>query len=166
MEKNTARRLVLAALLAALCCVGTMVLQFPLPGSGYANLGDCFVVLSGLLLGPAWGAAAGGIGTALADLISGYGIYAPATLVIKAAMAAAAYGVFRALRKRTWSAIIAAAAAACIMAGGYFLFELALYGFGTALADIPGNAVQGGVSIVLTAVIYPVASLALKRAEK
>ena len=166
MKQNSAKRLVVAALLAALCCVGTMALQFPLPGSGYANLGDCFVVLSGLLLGPVWGAAAGGIGTALADLIGGYGIYAPATLVIKAGMAAAAYGVFRALRKKTWGAPIAAAAAACIMVGGYFLFELALYGVGTALADIPGNAVQGGVSVVLTAVLYPVADLALKRAAK
>ena len=166
MERNSVKRLVGAALLAALCCVGTMVLQFPLPGSGYANLGDCFVVLSGLLLGPAWGAAAGGIGTALADLISGFGVYAPATLVIKACMAAAAYGVFRALRKKTWGAPVAAAVAACIMVGGYFLFELALYGIGTALADVPGNAVQGGVSIVLTAVLYPAANLALKRAAK
>ena len=56
-------RLVLAALFAALTCTATMVLQIPSPMSGYVNLGDCFVLLSGVFLGPVWGFLAAGTGS-------------------------------------------------------------------------------------------------------
>ena len=62
MNDKKIRKLVLAALLAALVCVATMVVQIPSPMQGYVNLGDCFVLLSGWLLGPWYGFAAGGIG--------------------------------------------------------------------------------------------------------
>ena len=68
MNDKKIRKLVLAALLAALVCVATMVVQIPSPMQGYVNLGDCFVLLSGWLLGPWYGAAAAGIGSMLTDL--------------------------------------------------------------------------------------------------
>ena len=40
------RKLVLAALFAALCTVMTLVIQIPSPMQGYVNLGDCAVLLS------------------------------------------------------------------------------------------------------------------------
>ena len=76
MNDKKIRKLVLAALLAALVCVATMVVQIPSPMQGYVNLGDCFVLLSGWLLGPWYGFAAGGIGSMLADLFLGYAHYA------------------------------------------------------------------------------------------
>ena len=69
MNDKKIRKLVLAALLAALVCVATMVVQIPSPMQGYVNLGDCFVLLSGWLLGPGYGAAAAGIGSMLVDLL-------------------------------------------------------------------------------------------------
>lgn len=53
------------------------------------------VILGAYLLGPALGAAAGGVGPALADLLSGYTVYVPATLVIKAAMGLLAAMLYR-----------------------------------------------------------------------
>ena len=41
MNDKKIRKLVLAALLAALVCVATMVVQIPSPMQGYVNLGDC-----------------------------------------------------------------------------------------------------------------------------
>ena len=76
-----------------------MVVQIPSPLNWFVNLGDCFVLLSGWLLGPWWGAAAGGIGSMLADLLLGYGHYAPGTLVIKGLMALVGALVFKALGK-------------------------------------------------------------------
>ena len=61
MSDKKIRTMVMAAVLAALACVATMVVQIPSPMNGFVNLGDCFVLLSGWLLGPWWGAAAGGI---------------------------------------------------------------------------------------------------------
>ena len=106
------RKLVVTALLMALTCVATMVIQVPSPMNGYVNLGDCIVLLSGWLLGPVWGFAAGGIGSALADLLSGYAHYIPGTLIIKglmAVMAALIAGVrCPRLRQRSgwWRAIL------------------------------------------------------------
>ena len=80
------RMLVMSALLAALGCAATLAVRIPSPTGGYMNLGDTVVILSAYLLGPAWGAAAGGLGPALADLFSGYAAYVPATLAIKALM--------------------------------------------------------------------------------
>ena len=84
MKDKKILSLVIAALFAALTCVATMIFTIPLPGKGYLNTGDCFVILSGCLLGPVYGGLAAGIGSALADLILGYALYAPGTFRNKA----------------------------------------------------------------------------------
>lgn len=147
------KKLVLAAVFAALACVATIVITVTLPGGGYFNLGDCIVIAAGCLLGPLYGAAAGGIGTALADVLSGYVPYAPATLVIKALMAVIAWLVFTKLLKRLPKIKIVAAAVAsvcaeAIMVAGYFVFECFLLGTEVALLDIAGNALQAAAGIV------------------
>ena len=73
MSDKKVQKLVVSALMAALTYVATMVVRIPSPMNGYVNLGDCFVLLSGWLLGPWYGGAAAGIGSMLTDLLSGYG---------------------------------------------------------------------------------------------
>ena len=97
MRDMKIRKMVLAALMAALTYVATMVVQIPSPMQGYVNLGDCCVLLSGWILGPWWGGAAAGIGSMLTDLLNGYAHYAPGTLVIKALDAIAAALIVKAL---------------------------------------------------------------------
>lgn len=58
--------MVTAAVLAALTCVATMVVQIPMPLKGYVNLGDVMVLTSVWLIGSPWGVAAAGIGSAMA----------------------------------------------------------------------------------------------------
>ena len=70
MRDANIKKLVLAALMAALTYVATSIVQIPSPMQGFVNLGDCIVLLSGWILGPWWGAAAGGIGSMLG--IAGY----------------------------------------------------------------------------------------------
>ena len=84
--RNSNRRLVTAAMMAAMTVIATMVITIPTAGGGYVNIGDALVILSGWLLGGPYGALAAGIGSALADVLSGYAVYAPATFVIKALM--------------------------------------------------------------------------------
>ena len=51
----TLKKLVMAALFAALACVATMSIKIPTPGtSGYIHPGDAIVILAGVVLGPAW----------------------------------------------------------------------------------------------------------------
>jgi len=142
------RKLVYAALFAALTCVMTMIVKIPVPATGgYVNLGDCVVLLAGWVLGPMYGGAAAGLGSMLADLVSGYPLYAPGTFVIKACMAVCAWAVFRAAagEKRGLAARIGGALAGeAGMVAGYFAYEGVVLGFGLgAAAAIPGNLIQG-----------------------
>ena len=100
MSDSKIKKMVLTALLAALTCVATMIIQIPSPMNGYVNLGDCFVLLSGWLLGPWLGFAASGIGSMLADIFLGYTHYAPGTLVIKGVVALVAALLYKVLCKK------------------------------------------------------------------
>jgi uncharacterized membrane protein len=77
--------LAVTAVFTALVCVVTMAFSIYVPATeGFFNVGESMVFLSALLFGPFVGAFAGGVGSALADLILGFPHYAPATLIIKA----------------------------------------------------------------------------------
>ncbi len=152
MTKTKTQRLVFTALLTALTCVTTMAVKIPSPLNGYLNLGDAAVLLAAFLLPPAYGCFAAGVGSALADLFSGYALYAPATLVIKALMALIVFAVAKLLfskKMRTAKRIVGALLAEIWMVLGYYIFEGFLYGFAASLVNIPANAVQGAVGAVL-----------------
>jgi uncharacterized membrane protein len=72
------------AVMTALVTLATMIIQIPIPATkGLFNLGDSMVYISALLFGPYVGGFAGGVGSMLSDVFTGYAIYAPATLIIK-----------------------------------------------------------------------------------
>lgn len=158
MQSKKIRKITLTSVLAALTCVATMLIRIPTPTKGYVNLGDCLVNISAWLLGPLWGSAAAGIGSALADLFAGYIVYAPATLVIKALMAVVSFKVVDITAKKLPSLparIMAAIFAEIIMGLGYFLFESAIYGsFAAASLGIVGNLVQGIMGVVGSVILY------------
>ena len=131
MENQKVRKLVLSALMAALVYVATSIIQIPSPVNGYVNLGDCFVLLSGWLLGPWYGAAAAGIGSMLVD-----------------ALAAAL--IFRALGRGKTAMLVSGIVGETIMVLGYFAYASMILGKGlAAAASIPGNIVQGIAGIAI-----------------
>lgn len=150
--KTKTQKIVMASLFAALCCVATMIIKIPSPLKGYLNLGDCVVLLSGWILSPAYGFAAAGIGSALADIFSGYIVYAPATFIIKGFMAVISYLCHKFLSKKLGkvpSRIISGSIAEITMVLGYFVFEGFLYGFLPSIVNIPANAIQGVAGLVI-----------------
>jgi len=156
-QNQNLQKLTVAALLAAFTAVATLVIQIPTPTKGYLNLGDCFVNISAWILGPVWGTAAAGIGSAMADAIGGYWIYVPVTLMIKSLMAFVSYQIYQKLsEKNTFRAgITAACTAELIMIIGYALFEAVLYhSFATALLGMPSNLVQGIMGAASSVTIY------------
>lgn len=157
--KTKTQRTVISALLTALVCVATMIVKIPSPMKGYMNLGDFAVIICGWIMPPAYGALAAGMGSALADFLSGYALYVPATFVIKGIMALVAYGLFKLLRRRLNFAagrLLSSAAAETIMLAGYFLFEGFLYGFAAAAVNIPANIIQGVFGIILGTVFMSI----------
>jgi uncharacterized membrane protein len=144
--KNTTRKIAIASMLAALVCVATMIIKIPSPLKGYINLGDCVVLLSGWLLPPGYSFLAAGIGSALADVFSGYAVYAPITFAIKGLMAVVIYFCKKVLKDKIGnipSLIIGGITAEILMIAGYYVFEGFMYGFEASLVNIPPNAVQG-----------------------
>ncbi len=157
--KTKAQKIVIAAMLAALTCIATMIIKIPSPLKGYLNLGDCVVLLSGWLLSPLYGFLAAGLGSGLADLISGYGVYVPATFIIKGVMALAAYFGFRFLQNKITNIsarIVSGIVAELIMVFGYYVFEGFLYGFGASLVNIPANAVQGVAGLIIGTILIKI----------
>jgi uncharacterized membrane protein len=80
---NMTLNLALAAVFAALVCIATIIFRIEVPAtSGYFNIGETIIYVTALLFGPLVGSFAGGLGSAIADMI-GFPIFAPGTLVIK-----------------------------------------------------------------------------------
>ncbi len=154
------KKMTTTALFMALTCISTMIIKLPTPGTGgYVHFGDAFVILSGILLGPAFGAVAGGIGSALADLLSGYFTYVPITLIVKASIASGVGLIYHRFTKKIHNPIIKFAFcgiyATLLVAGGYLFFELFMYG-SAALANIPANIGQGISGLIISIIVLPI----------
>ena len=82
----TTRKVVFAALMAALCYIGFAFFRIDIPvGSEKTafHLGNVFCVLAALLIGGFWGGMSGAVGMTIADLTSGYVTSAPKTFLLK-----------------------------------------------------------------------------------
>lgn len=157
--KQDTKKLVMSALFAALVCVATMIIKIPIPGGmGYIHPGDAIVILSGMMLGPAYGFFAAGIGSALADLMSGYSFYAPATFVIKGLVALCGAYVYRKMiqKSKVMSILLCGLIDVLFVVAGYFGYETLLYGIPVAVVSVAANLIQGGSGIVLTFILYPI----------
>ena len=157
---NQLKLITYSAVMIALTCVMTLMVRIPTPTKGYVNLGDCVVIISGWLLGPVYGTIAGGVGSALADLLAGYPIYIPATFIIKGLMGfivAITPKLFKGSSKKhlRYHLIIGSVIAELIMILGYYFYEASVLGLGflTALSGVSGNAVQGFVSVVIAYIL-------------
>ncbi len=151
------RMLIETSLMAALVFAATVLVKIPVPAAGgYVHPGDAFVLIAGIALGPLWGAAAAGVGSALADLLGGYAAYVPATLIIKGAVALLA----ALLNRRPAGAVVTALRcipAECAMIVGYLAYEALILGYGAAaLGEVGANAVQGAAGVVFTTLLLPV----------
>lgn len=161
VEERT-RTLVLGALGIALVALATMSIQIPVPQTrGYINLGDTLIVVFALLFGARVGALAGGVGSALADLLSGYAHWAPFTLVIKG-IEGLIIGLFASGERSSLWKLCVVTLGCLEMVAGYFLIEVVLYGLGGALAELPGNLIQAGSAVV----VGPLVAFALQRLER
>ena len=149
--KDKTRRIVFLALLAALTCVATMAIPVPTPTGGYLNAGDIVVVFAALLAGPVWGGVSAGVGSALADILGGYAIYAPGTLLAKGLAALITGLVYRKVKK----ALPAAICGELVMALIYFAYEGVVLGFGLgAASELPGNLMQGALGVAGGLALY------------
>ena len=144
-DKKT-KRLALAGQLCGATLLLTL-LSIPLPsGYGYVNLGDAGVFLCVCLLPGGLGALAAGVGAALADLILGWAMYAPVTLLIKGLTALLA-GL--ALRRAKKAGLPLSLLCCLLVPLGYFLYETILLTAPVAAVNVLPNALQATIGAAL-----------------
>ena len=80
------KKIVLTGLMTGLVFLATSIIKIPTM-NGYIHLGDGFIFISAIILGPFYGSFAAGVGSMLADLLSPYAQWALPTLIIKSLMA-------------------------------------------------------------------------------
>lgn len=151
MRRPDARTLTLVSLMIALTTIATIVIQIPIPAvHGYFNLGDAILLTSSLLFGQLAGALTGGLGSMLADLLTGYAHYAPVTLIVKGLAGWLAAFLFKKTRRPLPSAL----GGGILMAAGYFLYETVLYGAAVALTSFGINLIQGILGALMAYFLY------------
>ena len=192
MAHVTVRSMTLAALMIALMTLATLIIRIPNPATqGYINLGDAMLMTIALLFGWRIGGLAGGVGSALADALGGYFLWAPWTLVIKGIegvlvgwIAAWGAGYARGGRSgggvrsggsarsgrdgtgpRRIAAFVAVMAGGAWMVTGYYLAGTVLFGGVAALTEIPGNLTQAGVAVVTALPLSVLLRNALQRSD-
>lgn len=154
MKREFLRKMCAAAVLTAVCTLVTAFVSIPLAVTGNINMGDCVTMLACMLLGLWYAPAVGALGGFIADIISGYAVYAPITLLAKLALALV---MCLFCRKR----ISIPRCALGIVLGGiamtacYFVFELLLYGLPVAAVNVPFCMLQAGINGVVAIALYP-----------
>lgn len=150
-------KLVMTALMMCMIIVLTMFAKVPIPlTQGYVHLGDAMIFISVMLLGRKYGAAATGVGSAMADIFCGAAMWAPWTLVIKFIMAMI-MGLIIEHGKDVVSVprqLAAMIAGGLFMVAGYYAAEGIMYGNWVAAAlGIPWNIGQFVVGMIIASIL-------------
>ncbi|MBQ3139650.1 MAG: TIGR04002 family protein [Ruminococcus sp.] len=159
------RRMTVSGMFAALIWVFTAYLHVP-TGAGYTHAGDGLIYLAACVLPTPYAMAAGAIGGALADGLSGFPVWIPATVIIKTVTAAFfSNKTEKILSLRNILAIIPSAVI-CIV--GYSFYEGVVMADGVSMGALtaaftqtPSYLVQIGASTIL----FVAVSLMLDRIE-
>ncbi len=163
---SQAKTLAITAMSLVLVYVFTALVNIRLPfapNGGLIHLGNVPLFVAAILFGKRTGMIAGGVGMALFDLLSGWTLWAPFTLVIVGAMGFVV-GLITEKKKSFLFYIFALVAACAIKIGGYYIAEGLIYGnWIVPLTSIPGNLMQIGVAAVITLIVIEPLRLAADR---
>jgi uncharacterized membrane protein len=163
LKGSPAFRVASLAVLTAVTAVFTYLIRIPIaPTRGYLNLGDVAIYFTAFTFGPVSALVAGGLGTALADVLSGYAQWAPISLFVHGlqGLVAGLLAMVPIRGSRRWGPIepawlVALAGGMVVMCAGYLAAGAVMVGLGAALTELPGNVLQnlagavGGIPLTL-----------------
>ncbi len=159
-KQKLAFRIASIAILTAVTTVFTMIVRIPVkPTQGYINLGDVAIFFTALTFGPFTALAAGGLGTALADILGGYAQWAPITFFAHGVQGLVIGFIFMLVKNEKTAGFLISLAfsflvGTLVMAGTYFVTGGLMYGFGAAAAEIPGNILQNVAGVLVGTPLY------------
>jgi uncharacterized membrane protein len=150
------RLIAITAVMSAVVFVLTRMIQIPTPARGYIHLGDAAIFFAAFAFGPWVGGIAGALGTALADMTSGFPQWAPFSFLVHGLQGVLvgliAYTAARSSARHGpaewYRLLLAVGAGSLVVVGGYFIAGIILMGVATAATEIPANIIQalsGGI---------------------
>ena len=153
-SKSSTFDMILTAMLIALVFVATLTLNIRLPiaaNGGLVHLGTTMLFIASILFGPKKGALAGAIGMGLFDLVSGWTLWAPFTIVARGLQGYIVGKIAWSFGRKGNSIafnLLATISSIPVMLGVYYICERVLFGSWTIpVASIPGNLIQNIVGI-------------------
>lgn len=156
--KSHTRQITLDAMFVALTLVFTAFVNLQLPSFGGAggliHLGNVPLLIGAMVYGKRTGAIAGALGMGLFDILSGWAMWAPCT-ILTCGLMGFAVGAICEKKKTMFYKLLAVVIALLIKIVGYFAFEAAIMGNGmiAALKSVPGNVIQVSVAAVIVLMI-------------
>lgn len=139
-RKNSLRLMTVSGIMASVIFLLTAYLHIP-SHTGYTHIGDAFVYLSACMLPTPYAVVAGAIGATLADCLTGFAIWAPASAVIKGLTCL----FFSKNSKKIICArnLLSLIPAWIMCIGGYFVYDMLITGtVSVAVLGIPGYVMQ------------------------
>lgn len=147
MKHDRVKLMCAAGVFTAVIFVFTAYFHIP-SHTGYTHVGDGFIYLAACLLPLRYAVFVGAGGALLADCLTGFAIWAPGSVIIKAA----AVLFFSSRTKKIIAVrnVLALLPAAVLCIGGYYLYESLITGnFAAPLSGIPGYLTQSACSSIL-----------------
>ena len=147
MKKNHTKLMCLSGIFSALVFVITAYLHVP-TYNGYVHCGDGVIFIAACILPMPYSVAVGVLGAMLADLLTGFAIWAPGSMIIKGLLVL--LFTCRSNKIVTKRNLVALLPAALISAAGYYLYEALITGsFTASLSGIPASLVQAAASSIV-----------------
>lgn len=145
----SARTIAVMAVCIAIVAVLVAVVPVPIPATGgFTHPGAVAEMFVAMAFGPLVGVVSAGVGAAIADLVLGYGSFAPLTLIAHGALGFLAGWLGW---KKGWGGmLIGWIVGGLALVAVYFVGEATVYGFGVAgaTAELPINLFQVALGIL------------------
>lgn len=157
MKNRKTKLICISGIFTALVFVVTAYLHIP-SHTGYTHVGDGLIYIAACLLPLPYAMFVGAAGALLADCLTGFAIWAPGSVIIKAL----AVLLFSSRKQKIICVrnTIALIPASAICIGGYYLYEsLITLNFIAPLSGIPGYITQS----VLSSVLFVLLGISLDR---
>ncbi len=157
MFKKSVLKITYTAFFTALTVLAISVIKFSTGlGEGYIHFGDSIIYITACVLPFPYCIISAALGGALADILSGFAVWALPTAIIKAsivlplAIICKRNDSVKILNKRT---VLMTVVSGIITVVGYFIAECILYSVESATLSILGNLIQAVASAILFCVI-------------
>ena len=147
MKNKKVQLMCITGVFTALVFVVTAYLHIP-TNNGYIHVGDGLIYLTACILPWPYAMVVGAGGAFLADCLTGFAVWAPGSVIIKALTVL----LFSSKKDKVINLrnSLAVLAATIVCAGGYYLYESLIYGnFVSPLAGIPASVTQSVASAIV-----------------